>query len=325
MTNAIELNQVTKRFGKQVAVDRIDLTVPEGSIYGFIGPNGSGKTTTLRMILRIFQPDDGTVKVLGQTAGKTADNRLGYLPEERGLYKRMRVRDVLTYYARLKGFYDCQGEIKRWLAHLGAEEWANKKIDALSKGMAQKIQFIAAVVAKPKLVILDEPFSGLDPVNLDSLKDAVMELRRNGTTIVFSTHDMSMAEKMCDTIFMIFQGKKVLDGTLHAIQETYAADQVRVRVDHFPADGSPNQFGEPPIPPLPGIADLEFDGRFHRFRLTDPTQTQLVLQRLAEVRTVSHFEVVKPSLHDIFVQIARPELHANGDELQRRLANAGNP
>jgi len=306
MSNAIELSQVTKRFGKQTAVDRIDLAVPEGSIYGFIGPNGSGKTTTLRMILRIFQPDEGVVNVLGEVNGKTADNRLGYLPEERGLYKRMKVRDVLTYYARLKGFYDCQSEISYWLETLGASEWANKKVDALSKGMAQKIQFISSVVAKPQLVILDEPFSGLDPVNLDALKDAVLGLRERGTTIVFSTHDMEMAEKMCDTIFMIFEGKKVLDGTLHAIQSQYHADQVRVRVEHFPADGSANQFGEEPVPSIPGISDITFDGRFHRFLMDSPERKQEILQQLSAQRTISHFEVIKPSLHDIFVKIAKP-------------------
>jgi ABC-2 type transport system ATP-binding protein len=307
MTNAIELTNVTKRFGKQTAVDQLNLVVPEGSIYGFIGPNGSGKTTTLRMILRIFQADEGTVQVLGQTTGKTADNRLGYLPEERGLYKRMKVRDVLTYYARLKGFYECHSEIDYWLDRLGASEWAGKKVDALSKGMAQKIQFISSVVAKPKLVILDEPFSGLDPVNLESLRDAVFSLRERGTTIVFSTHDMEMAEKMCDTIFMIFKGRKVLDGTLHNIQGQYPANLVRLRVEDFPADGSANDFGEQPIPDLDGISDLEFDGRFHRFRLEDVSRTQEVLCRISAMRKVSHFEVVKPSLHDIFVQIARPE------------------
>lgn len=306
MTHAIELCQVTKRFGKQTAVDGIDLAVPQGSIYGFIGPNGSGKTTTLRMILRIFQPDEGTVEVLGQTVGKTADHRLGYLPEERGLYKRMKVRDVLTYYARLKGFYDCQPEINYWLDRLGATEWANKKVDALSKGMAQKIQFISSVVARPQLVILDEPFSGLDPVNLNSLRDAVLSLRERGTTIVFSTHDMEMAEKMCDTIFMIFEGKKVLDGTLHSIQSKYPANEVRVRIEHFPADGKANDYGELPVPELSGISDIQFDGRYHRFRLSDPNRVQEILCQISHQRTVSHFEVVKPSLHDIFVQIAGP-------------------
>ncbi|MEM9942904.1 MAG: ATP-binding cassette domain-containing protein [Planctomycetota bacterium] len=304
--HAIELESVTKRFGKQAAVSSLDLNVPEGAIYGFIGPNGSGKTTTLRMILRIFQPDEGTVRVLGQTSGKTADNRLGYLPEERGLYKRMKVLDVLTYYARLKGFYDCKSEIDYWVQRLGASEWVHKKVDALSKGMAQKIQFIASVVAKPQLVILDEPFSGLDPVNLETLKDAVLSLRENGTTIVFSTHDMDMAEKMCDTIFMIFKGKKVLDGTLTSIQAQYPANQVRVRVEDFPADGSPNQYGEPAIPAMNGISDLYFDGRFHCFRVDEIDRMQELHCHLANHRKITHFEVVKPSLHDIFVQIAKP-------------------
>ncbi len=304
--NAIELNQVTKRFGKQTAVDQIDLAVPEGAIYGFIGPNGSGKTTTLRMILRIFQPDEGVVTVLGGSQGKTADNRLGYLPEERGLYKRMKVRNVLQYYARLKGFYDCQSEIDSWLDRLGASEWANKRVDALSKGMAQKIQFISAVVAKPKLVILDEPFSGLDPVNLDSLRAAVLNLRQNGTTIVFSTHDMEMAEKMCDTIFMIFRGKKVLDGTLSSIQAAYPADEVRVQIDKFPQNGGVNERGEFPVPAMDGISEVNFDGRFHRFRLEHPDCVQDVLNRLSGMRSIKHFEVVKPSLHDVFVKIAKP-------------------
>ena len=295
MNHAIELSQVTKTFGKQIAVDSLDLNVPEGSIYGFIGPNGSGKTTTLRMILRIFQPDTGIVKVLGQTNGKTADNRLGYLPEERGLYKRMKVREVLTYYARLKGFYDCQPEINYWLERLGASEWSNKKVDALSKGMAQKIQFISSVVAKPKLVILDEPFSGLDPVNLESLRDAVFSLRERGTTILFSTHDMDMAEKMCDTIFMIFNGKKVLDGTLESIQAQYPANVIKIRIDEAT-----------PLPELVGVTEIITNGKFHELALDDPDRSQEVLQRLAAERTVTHFEIVRPSLHDIFVQIARP-------------------
>lgn len=295
MKNAIELRQVTKKFGKQIAVNELDLVVPESSIYGFIGPNGSGKTTTLRMILRIYNPDAGEVVVLGNAQGKTADDRLGYLPEERGLYKRMRVRDVLTYYARLKGFYDCQPEIDYWLTRLEAQSWSNKKVDALSKGMAQKIQFIAAVVAKPKLVVLDEPFSGLDPVNLESLKDAVNSLRNKGTTIVFSTHDMDMAEKMCDTIFMIFKGRKVLDGTLHAIQSQYPAD--RVRTSFAGADGMPH---------VSGIDDLVPNGRFHEFRMIDPDQSQTILEQLAGQREVTHFEIMKPSLHDIFVRIAKP-------------------
>ena len=190
MTNAVELSGVTKKFRTQTAVDQLDLAVPKGSIYGFIGPNGSGKTTTIRMILRIFQPDAGTVSVLGKTSGTAADSRLGYLPEERGLYKRMKVYDVCAYYAKLKGHYNCHADIKEWLSRLGASDWAKKRVDALSKGMAQKVQFITSVVARPELLILDEPFSGLDPVNLEVLRDAVLEMRDRGTTVIFSTHDM---------------------------------------------------------------------------------------------------------------------------------------
>lgn len=296
MANAIELRGVTKSFGKTVAVNNLDLSVPVGSIYGFIGPNGSGKTTTLRMILRIFQPDQGEVVVLGNRSGKTADDRLGYLPEERGLYKRMKVRDLLTYYARLKGFYDCKPEINKWLERLGATDWVNMKIDSLSKGMAQKVQFISAVVAKPKLVILDEPFSGLDPVNMESLREAVYSLRNDGTTIVFSTHDMDMAEKMCDTVFMIFQGNKVLDGTMDSIQSNFPANRVRVG---FSGD-------EQTVPTLQGISEIDQIGRYFEFTLDDQTQSQTILQALADQRQLNHFEIVKHSLHDIFVRIARP-------------------
>ncbi|MEM7477711.1 MAG: ATP-binding cassette domain-containing protein [Planctomycetota bacterium] len=297
MSNAIELRQVRKTFGKNVAVNDVDLVVPEGAIYGFIGPNGSGKTTTLRMILRIFQPDSGEVVVLGQATGKTADDRLGYLPEERGLYKRMKVFELLTYYARLKGFYDCRGEIDSWLERLGASDWANKKIDALSKGMAQKVQFISAVVAKPELVILDEPFSGLDPVNMESLRDAILHLRQLGTTIIFSTHDMDMAEKLCDGVFMIFQGNKVLDGTMDEIQADYASNRIRVALSS--ADNT--------LPELHGVLETLPKGRYYDLVLADTSQAQSVLHQLTSQREIQHFEIVKPSLHDIFVSIARPE------------------
>ena len=297
MNNAIELTNVTKRFGSQTAVDDVSLSVQEGSIYGFIGPNGSGKTTTLRMILRIIQPDSGTVSVLGQPFGKTADDRLGYLPEERGLYKKMRVRSLLKYYARLKGFYDCQSAIDEWLIRLDAVDWANKRIDALSKGMAQKIQFITAVVARPKLVILDEPFSGLDPVNLDVLREAVLFLREQGTTIVFSTHDMSVAEIMCDTIFMIFQGRKVLDGTLESIQAQYPANRLRFdfadKVD---------------VDQVPGLSGIELQKGQYVAQM-ESNQSQQVLHHLTQLGPVTHFEIIKPTLQEIFVQIARPEVN----------------
>ncbi len=305
MPHAIELTQVTKRFGQQKAVDSLDLAVPEGSIYGFIGPNGSGKTTTLRMILRIYQPDRGTVNVLGSPRGKTADDRLGYLPEERGLYKRMRVGALLTYYARLKGSYQCRDYIREWLERLDAADWIGKRIDALSKGMAQKVQFIAAIAARPRLVILDEPFSGLDPVNMESLRKAVLYLREQGTTVVFSTHDMDMAEKLCDTIFMIFKGRKVLDGTLDEIQSQYPANRLRIR------------FADPAIRP-PRMAEVDSilpDGRSFVLSLRGSDETATVLSRLVDHGELHHFEVIRPSLHEIFVRIAHPsaeDLHGSG-------------
>lgn len=297
MSYAIELHGVTKRFGAHTAVNQLELLVPEGSIYGFIGPNGSGKTTTLRMILRILQPDAGVVRVLGSDQGATADNRLGYLPEERGLYKRMRVYDLLAYFARLKGIRQPRQGILSWLQRLGADAWKRKRIDALSKGMAQKIQFIAAVIAHPRLVVLDEPFSGLDPVNLDMLRDAIIELRRQGTTVILSTHDMDIAERLCDTIFMIFQGKKVLDGSMDLIHAKYPANHIRVRLEDANAE----------LPELPEIQAPRRIGRGFEFKIDEQVRCQDVLKRLVDRAAVIHFELVKPSLHDIFIDIARPQ------------------
>src|SRR5438309_6304977 len=206
--SAVEIDHVTKTFGRHTAVDDLSLTVPEGTIYGFIGPNGSGKTTTLRMIMRILHPDSGEIRVLGDNSPTAANDQVAYLPEERGLYKHMRVRDVLRFYAALKGFFDSGKAIAEWLERLSLSEWADKKVEALSKGMSQKVQFIATVIAKPRLVLLDEPFSGLDPVNAEVFREAIVALKKEGATIIFSTHDMAVAEKMCDFIFMIYKGKK---------------------------------------------------------------------------------------------------------------------
>src|SRR5262249_41124486 len=201
--SAVVIEGVSKAFGAHVAVRDLDLEVPAGSIYGFIGPNGSGKTTTLRMIMRILHPDRGHIRVLGEEALGAANDRVGYLPEERGLYKTMKVRDLLRFYAELKGLRDSRPAIASWLERMGLSDWAGKKVQTLSKGMAQKVQFIAAVIARPELVLLDEPFSGLDPINAEVMRAAVLELNRSGATVIFSTHDMATAEKMCDFIFMI--------------------------------------------------------------------------------------------------------------------------
>jgi ABC-2 type transport system ATP-binding protein len=294
----VELSGVTKRFRDKVAVDNIDLQVPENAIYGFIGPNGSGKTTTIRMILRIFEPDDGTVTVLGETSGATADDRLGYLPEERGLYKRMKVRDIISFYASLKGHRNCRHDIDMWLEKLEASEWSHKRVDALSKGMAQKIQFIVAVIAKPKLLILDEPFSGLDPVNMEVIRDIILELRENGTTIIFSTHDMEMAERLCDTIFMFFEGRKILNGTLAEIQSQYPLNRVSLRLAENSA----------PLSLPTGIVEsTELSGNRFELTLGDEITGEQLLQQLAPTCSIEQFEVVRPSLHDIFVSIVRPD------------------
>ena len=294
--NAIEIHDVTKQFGTVVAVNQLSLAVPEGSIYGFIGPNGSGKTTTIRMIMDILRPDSGEVRVFDGHSRSSARDQIGYLPEERGLYKRMTVRQVLRYYGQLKGkpLAEIDPMITQWLGELQLSDWIDKKVQVLSKGMAQKVQFISAVVSKPRLLILDEPFSGLDPVNADALRDAVLALRGSGTTIVFSTHDMSAAERLCDRIFMIFKGRKVLDGTLDEIQLRYGQDTVRLRTTG----------GRATLAGMTGIESVTDHGNLQDVRLTgDP---QAFLRALVQQTTVQHFEIAKPSLHDLFIRIAKP-------------------
>lgn len=291
---AVQIDQVTKRFGNHTAVDDLSVQVPRGTIYGFIGPNGCGKTTTLRMIMRILHPDSGAVRVLGEANLTAADDRVGYLPEERGLYKQMTVRDLLRFYAELKGRRDALADINTWLERMSLAEYAGKPVQTLSKGMSQKVQFIAAVIARPELVLLDEPFSGLDPVNAVVLRDAVLDLKKQGITVIFSTHDMGVAERMCDSIFMIYKGKKVLDGTLDQIQDAYGADTIRVRL----ADGAhvPSQ--------VPGVDQIVNHGRWQELRLQNHANTQQILAELMRHGTIRHFEVIRPSLQDIFMRIA---------------------
>lgn len=295
MSTAVEIVDVSKSFGPHVAVDNLSLKVPAGTIYGFIGPNGSGKTTTLRMIMRILHPDTGHIKVLEQEKWESANDRISYLPEERGLYKTMKVKDTLQFFANLKGKGDASADIDMWLEKMGLSDWAKKPIQALSKGMAQKVQFIASVISKPELVLLDEPFSGLDPVNAVGLKDAVLELKRNGTTVIFSTHDMSVAEKMCDAIFMIFKGKKVLDGTLESIQNAYGEDTIRVQTNY----AGLNQ--------IQGIKSVSDFGKWQEIRMNTNANPQSILRELHNKAEVRHFEIAKPSLQDIFMRIVGQE------------------
>ncbi len=311
--NAVQIERVTKRFGAHTAVDDLSLEAPAGTIYGFIGPNGSGKTTTLRMIMRILHPDQGVIRVFGEERYGAANDRVGYLPEERGLYKKMKVREVLRFYSELKGFRDCKKSIDDWLERMALAEWGNKKVDALSKGMSQKVQFIATVIAKPDLVLLDEPFSGLDPVNSVVIREAVLDLKKRGATILFSTHDMGVAEKMCDAIFMIHKGKKVLDGTLEAIQNKFGSDTVRVRLGDQLGDQLSDRLGDQldgqgaGWTGLPGVQQVTDFGRWQELRLSPGQDPQQVLKALMTRGPVAHFELARPSLHDIFLRIVGVE------------------
>ena len=214
MDNLIEASGVVKRYDGHTALDGVDLSIPEGTIYGLLGPNGAGKTTLIRIINQIITPDSGTVLLNGKPLHPDDVMRVGYLPEERGLYKKMKVIDHIVYLGRLKGMTsrDARIEAEKWLRRMNLVEWANKKIEALSKGMAQKVQFIGTVVHRPPLMIFDEPFSGFDPVNAEQLKQEILELNHNGATILFSTHNMSSVEEVCDSISLINHSRVVLQG-----------------------------------------------------------------------------------------------------------------
>jgi ABC-2 type transport system ATP-binding protein len=302
---AVEISNVTKTFQAVTAVDRLSLSIPEGSVYGFIGPNGSGKSTTMRMIANIFYPDSGIIRVFGQQRVGTRSAEIGYLPEERGVYRKMRVRALLEFHGELRGGRNVTAEVTAWLERLGLAEWADQKVETLSKGMSQKVQFIATVIPAPRLLILDEPFTGLDPVSADSIRGAVLEMRRRGCTVILSTHDMSVAESLCDSIFMIFKGKKVLDGTLASIRTSYGSDTIRVEFE-----GACPALGD-----LPGIERIKDTGKVQELRMSEGCDPQQVLHALAARARITSFSVVQPSLHDIFVRIAGPQLAPDKEEM----------
>ena len=291
---AVDISSVTKTFGAVKAVDDLSLVVPEGAVYGFIGPNGSGKTTTMRMIVNIFYPDSGDIRVFGKAMTPGRTGLIGYLPEERGLYKNMAVKALLEFYGELRSGHKVSGEVDRWLERFGLSDWASRKLDALSKGMTQRVQFIAAAIGSPRLMILDEPFSGLDPVSSESLREAVIDLRRNGTTVILSTHDMRTAETLCDSILMIFRGRKVLDGTLSEIQDQYGNDTIRVSA----------QGGIGAMDGLPGIESIRDLGHVQELRIACGFDSQEALRALIARTRVTSFTIARPSLEDIFVRIA---------------------
>jgi len=294
LDSAVSLRNLVKTFGQHRAVDGVSLEIPRGHIFGLIGPNGAGKTTTIRMILDIIRPDSGEVVVLGTPAGDQVKDRVGYLPEERGLYRKTKVLEMLGYQGSLRGASPAAArkEASEWLDRLDLADWKGRKVEDLSKGMQQKVQFIGAVLGKPELLILDEPFSGLDPVNQNAFKDLMLELNRNGATIIFSTHQMDTAEKLCKEIALINKGKIVLNGSLSQIKSRFGKNSVMVEFD---GDGSFLQG-------LPGVARVDDYGQYREVRLQDGADPQALLRAAVERVTVRRFEIMEPTLHNIFIE-----------------------
>jgi ABC-2 type transport system ATP-binding protein len=291
----VKLDGVTKRFGQFTAVNDLGLSVRAGRIYGLLGPNGAGKTTTIRMIVNITAPDTGRIELFGQQITSKLQDRIGYLPEERGLYKKMPIVDQLKFFAELKGVggKEVDHRIDQWLARLKLTEWKSKKASELSKGMQQKIQFITAILHEPDLLILDEPFSGLDPVNVELLKDVVLDLKAAGKTIIFSTHQMETAEKICDEICLLNRSRKVLEGSLREIKQSFGRNSVSLRFE-----GSNGILDDPAL-----ISKIDEHSDEVEVLLAPGASAQDLLKKLiAAGIQVSKFEMIEPSLNDIFIQ-----------------------
>ncbi len=292
------LEHVTKRFGEFTAVNDLSLQVRPGRVFGLIGPNGAGKTTTIRMIVNITVPDSGTIELFGQRMKTALQDRIGYLPEERGLYKKMKVGEQLRFFAELKDLRGAEANqrIDDWLKKLELSAWKEKRTKELSKGMQQKVQFITAVIHDPDLVILDEPFSGLDPVNVDLMKETILEQKARGKTIILSTHQMEIAEKLCDDVCMINRAHKVLDGKLREIKRSFSRNAVALQFE-----GGDGLLNDPEL-----VANIRQHGEDTEVLLVPGASPQTLLKRLVESGVnVSKFELVEPSLHDIFVAKVR--------------------
>ena len=313
----LEVSGISKRFAGHVAVTNLSLTVPRGAVYGLLGPNGAGKSTSIRMIMNITMPDEGTVRLFGDDkGGRHHSARIGYLPEERGLYPRMKVREVLTFLAVSKGVDRATARAKAdaWLDRLGLDAWRERRVNELSKGMSQKVQFIACMLHDPELLILDEPFSGLDPINAQVLKDTLVQLSRAGTTIIFSTHQMDVAEKICDHVCIIARGRKVLDGALAEVKRQPGGTHDPVAF----ADGAAGAAAMRAISDQVEIADDS--GVSAELRLKTGVDPQQVLERLMQQRVrLRRFERIEPSLHRIFLDKAGPEA---AEPERREAANA---
>jgi len=295
MQKSITVTNITKRYGEFVAVDGLSFEIPQGSIFGLLGPNGAGKTTTIRMLVNVTVPDSGEVRLFGEPMSDKLQERVGYLPEDRGLYKKMKVGDQLTFFARLKGVprNDIERRIDAWLSRINMTAWKAKRWDELSKGMQQKIQFVSTILHEPDLIILDEPFSGLDPINSDLLKEIVQEMKQANKTIVFSTHLMAQAEELCDSICLINRGHKVLDGSIRAIKKRFGHRSIAI-------DGENIQsvIEDPALI----AASEKFLDRFE-VKPAEGVDPQVLLHRLVNNgASVRRFELVEPSLHEIFIE-----------------------
>jgi ABC-2 type transport system ATP-binding protein len=300
MDYALSLSGVTKRFGAFTAVDDLSLRIPKGCVYGFLGQNGAGKTTTIRMVMSIFHPDQGTIEVLGRPDASLVKDRLGYLPEEKGLYKKMRTGEIVAYFGKLKGMdgRTANSKARELLQRYGLGEWIDKKCEAMSKGMGQKVQVLGTIIHEPELVILDEPFSGLDPVNRDMMRDLILDMKRQGRTIIFSTHGMEHAEQLCDYVMMIHKGRLQFAGTLAEVKK---GRDFGIQLD-YDGDGSVLQ-------QLPGAVRINDNNKHAEIYLRPGTDPQQVLRWLLDRVTVRRFDYREPSLHEVFVRTVE---EANG-------------
>lgn len=296
--NVLEVNNITKTFGNIKAVDEVSFSIGESVIFGLLGPNGAGKTTSIRMVMSIIVPDSGHVSVLGNTNLQTANDSIGYLPEERGLYRKMKVNDLLLFLARLKRMdkKEARSIIDEWLTRMDLSDWKNKRIEELSKGMQQKIQFIGTILHKPRLLILDEPFGGLDPINQSLIKDILLELKQQGTTIIFSTHVMESAEKLCEEIFLINKGKQVLYGKLAEIKKSFGRQNIYIQYE-----GSGDFLRR-----SRQIKKYDDYGNAAEIQLTKDGDAQQFLKETVASAKITKFDIKEPSLHDIFIDSVQP-------------------
>jgi ABC-2 type transport system ATP-binding protein len=291
---------VTKSYSAHRALDKVSLNVPEKSIFGLLGPNGAGKTTFIRIVNRILAPDEGELLFMGRKLTSEDVSRIGYLPEERGLYKKMKVGEMALYLAQLKGLsrHEANARLKIWFDKFEIRAWWNRKVEELSKGMQQKIQFIVTVVHEPKLLIFDEPFSGFDPINVNLLKEEILSLRNNGSTIIFSTHNMASVEELCDHIALINNARKILDGNVKAIRNTYKTNTFEIL---YQAEGY--DFSPALSPAFRVISNTKVDDHFSaRIRIAPGSTTNDLLRELLPTITVLSLNEIIPDMNDIFIR-----------------------